>query len=317
MTRSRLPRQTSRRGSRGGARKRTSRKSQNKSRKSHATYRSVQNLVKELNTDLCKTKGADHCTRTEDEKPYELQTRVDKMLKDLLNDMTNRGIDVCALVCHSKIIKTVIKKFTPKEYKPANMAGIKITFGFKISRMYLEPMSHATFSPPLPSLCIPSTVEFTSSRDFTVFMIRHGQSINNVLSQPTSKLEIISGVSLFSWIANSLDVYAKYGKWQGRQDPLLSWAGAKQASNASEQIIKQVNGVNNRKEFICYVSPLRRAIQTAMIVFGKHRENVSIHLQPLAYEGRKSISDKPLPHKEIQKFVSEFDKEMQRKSPTV
>jgi len=124
-------------------------------------------------------------------------------------------------------------------------------------------------------------------------LVRHGESVNNLLSQDKAVLQ---------WL--------REGGLRNKQDPVLSLKGQEQCINASQILF---GGCHDKYKIFeagfgaVYVSPLQRALQTALLTFGCVAKNAHIPFKalPWAHEARKSQSDVGLPSSKLVGFVKD------------
>eukprot|EP01012_Entosiphon_sulcatum_P032677 TRINITY_DN41520_c0_g1_i1.p1 TRINITY_DN41520_c0_g1~~TRINITY_DN41520_c0_g1_i1.p1 ORF type:complete len:534 (-),score=79.83 TRINITY_DN41520_c0_g1_i1:30-1631(-) len=128
-----------------------------------------------------------------------------------------------------------------------------------------------------PSICRATwqmSIDGSSAAVHSAFFIRHGQSRNNALGL--------------------------WNSWRWVRDPLLSPLGILQAEQLGIEL-KEHGFVSAHNIAAVYTSPLRRAIQTACLIF-KHNEipGGNIIVNPVFSEIRSSISDKGHSFAELQ-----------------
>jgi len=156
-------------------------------------------------------------------------------------------------------------------------------------------------------------VESTTSTKKRWILVRHGESVNNLLSQDSAFFEFLKEGGALTW-----------------QDPFLSRNGEQQCLNAGKvlygenrnqdkyhlfrggegvaegDVAEDVadNVVNYRA---VYVSPMRRTLKTALLIFGRaaHSAGIPFKAMPWAHEKRGSISDIGLGSSQLRKFAKQ------------
>jgi len=156
----------------------------------------------------------------------------------------------------------------------------------------------------LLSLCDICVLLTAASRDETRaskrwILVRHGESVNNLLSQKHN---------IYQW-------WAENGR-ENKQDPVLSIEGQEQCISAGKILFgeRRINDQYNLfrggkaavKYSAVYVSPMRRTLQTAILVFGRaaHAAGIPFKALPWAHEARKSKSDVGLGSRALAKFAN-------------
>mmetsp|Transcript_90066 Transcript_90066/g.173339 ORF Transcript_90066/g.173339 Transcript_90066/m.173339 type:complete len:517 (+) Transcript_90066:75-1625(+) len=117
-------------------------------------------------------------------------------------------------------------------------------------------------------------------------LVRHGESINNILSQDWDAIK-----------------WTREDGLNNKQDPRLSSKGRDQCDRACDILFGQSKDTDQYHLFegapnftsykAVYVSPLRRTLQTALLTFGPaaYKFQIPFKALPWAHEARKSISD--------------------------
>lgn len=125
-----------------------------------------------------------------------------------------------------------------------------------------------------------------------VIGLRHGESLNNILSQKKSPVGFfISMIQQRRPLSETKTLF---------HNPLLSTDGRKQALSLHDTLfpgnadpLKLFSADANGRKTTVYVSPLNRTIETALLVFGEQlfKSGVDMVANPLITEHRKSISE--------------------------
>eukprot|EP00419_Tripos_fusus_P057443 CAMPEP_0172925986 /NCGR_PEP_ID=MMETSP1075-20121228/214760_1 /TAXON_ID=2916 /ORGANISM="Ceratium fusus, Strain PA161109" /LENGTH=511 /DNA_ID=CAMNT_0013786959 /DNA_START=22 /DNA_END=1553 /DNA_ORIENTATION=- len=135
-------------------------------------------------------------------------------------------------------------------------------------------------------------------------LVRHGESVNNLLSQDAAVVQFLKEGGLKTW-----------------QDPFMSHKGEQQCLAAGRALFGE-NRTSDRYQILgedaygaVYVSPLRRTLKTALLIFGRaaHKTGVPFKAMPWAHEKRGSISDIGLGSRQLLKYARqevEHDVEM-------
>ncbi|MCA9508276.1 MAG: histidine phosphatase family protein [Myxococcales bacterium] len=139
-------------------------------------------------------------------------------------------------------------------------------------------------------LLFSSSLTFVRAHTVEIIAVRHGESLNNVLSQKKAPISFF--ISMF-----------EQGDARARTEttfhnPVLSTEGRKQAIELNTILFPNNSDPGNivsspGKNTVLFVSPLNRTIQTALLVFGSIPFSAGVRMlaNPLITEHRKSVSE--------------------------
>tara|TARA_A100001015_G_C14963639_1_gene701982 strand:- start:465 stop:1292 length:828 start_codon:yes stop_codon:yes gene_type:complete len=242
------------------------------------------------------------------EKISVFKKRIQFLLKDSVHFLSKNKKSSCALVCHGHIMKYLMYSVKPiDKIKFPNLSVLKVELNEdatilstaivfsgnkKVDDNFREKCEYKH-----DSYLIPTKV---------IYLIRHGESVNNILSQSLNLPRFT--YNQISLKKDCLDSFF------GGQDTLLSLKGEKQSVEYRKTIQKIMMEKNVD---ICLVSPLRRAIATAYLIFFDYDAKIHLRLSPWAFEYRNSISDVHLDFTQTLKFLEKYSKRVKKEDTRI
>ena len=234
-------------------------------------------MHKEPYCDICKTTNTRWPERLiSEEKEAAFQSRMDALRAWLFGEMKEKE---CVAVAHGGVLSNMYASGNPVKAKFNNLAVLRIKMQQNGKNVYVRACKVVyggvgTRGVPAPythDACPCCGAAWTGTTK-TVYMIRHAESVNNVLSQRKNPVQ---------WAIESarMDTVA--------QDAYLSEKGISDTERVRKYVLDAIPSTATR----VFASPLRRTLQTALLLFSDDTTRLPIQIAPIMFEHRKSWSD--------------------------